>query len=241
MDKHRNWTGYIIALVTPFIYIATIHPATRGYGFPFALALLALTLTSYLFRKQTYQVLIYSACFFVLTLIGVTGWYFSPFFNWIYLLAIAMSFLFTPIVSILFILVLVALFLPNVGSIDILLDVLVLTSLLLIIPLSYFLRRYYLKLKENEKKILILEAERKNFESTVEEVLANKVTKFAVELREPINDMRQLAYVGKTAKKKSDLEKSMDKIIKLSERALNDLKVFEEGSTGKKLLKTPVK
>ncbi len=167
----------------------------------------------------------------------MTGWYFSPFFNWLYLLAIAMSFLYDPEISAIFVLVLVGLFLPNIGAIDIMLDMLFIASLVFIIPLTYFLRREYLKLKENEKKILILEKEREHYKDKVEEVLANKMIRFAVELREPINDIKQIAYFMEET---GHLDKAKnEKIIKLAERSINELRQFEETTTGKKNVKTP--
>lgn len=238
ITKHQ-WVGFGLAILTPLIYIFTIHPATKAYSFPLVIVALIITLSSYLFRRQNTTLLMYATTIFILLLVGTTGWYFSPFFNWIYLLAIALAFLFDPNVSSLFVIVLLALFLPNVGSIDTILDMLVLLSLVAIIPLTYFLRNEYLRLRENEKKILVLEQEKNKYKDVLEQVLANKVTKFAVELREPINDIKQIAYFNQQAKNVKEVAKNQSKIIKLSEEALNQLKGFEEKTTGKKLVKTP--
>lgn len=238
ITKHQ-WVGFGLAILTPVIYIFTIHSSTRQYSFPLVVFFLILSISAYLFRRHNVTLLTYTVTIFVLLLVGTTGWYFSPFFNWIYLLAIALAFLFDPNVSSLFIIVLLALFLPNVGSIDTILDMLLLLSLVAIIPLTYFLRNEYLRLRENEKKILVLEQEKAHFKDALEEVLANKVTKFAVDMREPVNDIKQLAYFDKTAKTAKDFEASRKKIIDLSEKALELLKSFEEKTTGKKLVKTP--
>ncbi len=238
ITKHQ-WVGFGLAIITPVIYIFTIHSATKQFSFPLVIFFLILSISAYLFRRNNIILLTYTVTVFILLLVGTTGWYFSPFFNWIYLLAIALAFLFHPNVSTLFIIVLLALFLPNVGSIDTVLDMLLLMSLAAIIPLTYFLRNEYLRLKENEKKILVLEQEKAHFKDTLEEVLANKVTKFAVDLREPVNDIKQLAYFNKNTKTAKDIESSRKKIIDLAEKALDLLKTFEEKTTGKKLVKTP--
>ena len=236
VTKHRL-VGLSIAILAPFVYILTIHPLTKVYSFWMVIFFFALSFSTYLFRRNNLNYFVVSVSLFVLFLVGMTGWYFSPFFNWLYLLAIAMSFLYDPEISAIFVLVLVGLFLPNIGAIDVMLDMLFIASLVFIIPLTYFLRREYLKLKENEKKILILEKERAHYKDKVEEVLSNKMIRFAVELREPINDIKQIAYF---MEENGHLDKEKNaKIIKLAERSINELKKFEEDTTGKKNVKTP--
>jgi negative regulator of genetic competence, sporulation and motility len=96
-----------------------------------------------------------------------------------------------------------------------------------------------LKLRENEKQILILHEENKKYQSNLEEVLANRVTKMAVDLREPINDTKQLAHYGYSHERTKSAKENYGKIILMADKALQQLKVFEQTVTGKKLMKNP--
>lgn len=167
-----------------------------------------------------------------LFLVGVTGWFFSPFFFTLYLMTILLSFLFSLSVSFAFVGTLIALFSVNIGEVDLAYDFLIVLSLLTTIPLSWYLRREYLKLKQVRKDILILE-EHKKCESKVEEVLANKINNAAVELRQPINDVKLMSYrLGKDVKNR-------DRMINALEEALRVIKKFEGEATGKTPLSTP--
>lgn len=239
MKQRYTWKHFSVSFLALFSYLFTLHPVTRQYSLHVLIFLVLYFFAIFLFRRQYRDLLIHIFTLIVLFSVGITGWFFSPIFHWLYLLTIAFAFLFSPVVSTAFALVLASVFIPNIGSIDLKLDLLTLISLVLIIPLSYILRREYLKLKENEKKILILEKEIKKDVSQVEEVLANKVIKFSAEMREPVNDMKQLAYFArsqKTTKSKGDTE---GKIILLADKTLQLLKMFEENTTGKKLRKNP--
>ena len=145
----------------------------------------------------------------------------------------------SPAVSAGFIATLVGLFSFNIGEVDLAYDFLIVLSLLLIIPLSIYLRKQFLKLKEAQKDILVLNSDQKReFQNKLEEVLANKVNNFAVEIRQPINDIKQLSYKLEASQTKEDFEERKKRIIASSEGALRMLKDFEEEATGKKLLST---
>jgi predicted membrane protein len=131
---------------------------------------------------------------FALLLVASTGWIVSPFFFTLYLLAILLGFTFTPSTSVAFILTLAGLFSFDIGTIDIAYDYLTILSLLTVIPLTFYLRKEYLRLKETEKEILVIRKDEKVYQNKVEDLLANKVNDFAVNLRQPINDTKQLAF-----------------------------------------------
>jgi hypothetical protein len=115
-------------------------------------------------------------------------------------------------------------------------------SLLTTIPLSLYLRKEYLRLKQTEKKILVLEKEKEeSYQDIIQEVLANKVNNFSVDMRQPINDTKQLAFYIQKHHKNQELSESLNKIIFSSEEALKILSDFEAGTTGKKILATPKK
>ncbi|GEM_PF-6863853 len=243
--------GVILALLTLVIYLFTINPVTKPYAI-YALGLsLLLVLGVYLYSlrhandhsykmsPKLVKVLAFSFATAILLWVGTTGWYFSRFFYLLYLLGISLAFLFSTSAAFSFTLVLVAILLPSVGEINANFDVVTVVSLLLIVPLSYFLSRTYLKVKEKEKKILILEGENKFYSGKVEELLRNVVTRVSVDLREPLNDIKQLAYYSPKLTSTKKREEYRKRIIKSSEKALQILKGFEEETTGRKLLRNP--
>jgi len=236
MKRKNNLEGSGVIFLTLGLYIFSVLPQTKAYSFHLLLIAFVVLISLMLFKKRQQPLFIYTLMMVLLLSVGVTGWFFSPLFYWLYLAAIALSFLFTPLISSLFVATLVVVFIPNVGSIDATWDVLTLISLLLVIPLTYFLREEYLHLKENEKKILILEREKARYGSRADEVLANKVTAIAAELREKINDVKQMAFV---AEKKAEMAGKVNfvKMAAVSQEALETLKKFEEKTTGKKLVK----
>lgn len=238
MKLSKRLQGFGIILVSYLIYIFTIYSPTKAHSLDLSFFVLIFILGSLLFKRKNTILMTYLVISFVMILVGATGWYFSPFFSWVYIVAIALGFLFDPIISTFFVGGFALILSPNIGSIDFTLDILTLISLLSIIPLTSILRHEYLKLKENEKKILIMENEHERYKSALEQVLANKVSKIAVDVREPINDIRQLAYIAKGDPKKRQV-KDDEKIIELTDRTINLLKKFEEEATGKRLKKTP--
>ena len=170
--------------------------------------------------------------------VGVTGWFFSPFFYILYLVAIVLAFMYSPFVTFAFTITLLGLFAPNIGSIDTTIDIITMLSLFSVVPLTYFLQKEYLRLKENEKKVLILDDEKRILKNKVDEVLLNKVIKFSAQLRQPVNDMRQLALVAQRHKDPSKVSKAFHQIIKLGEESLNRIEEFEEKVTGINLVHT---
>lgn len=227
------------------IFILTKNPLTGPFKLQMALlSLLLLVIYGFWQAKKDQSATKSPTFIFILTstvlfLVGATGWFFSPFFFTLYLLTIVLAFVFSPAVSFGFVAALVGLFSFNIGEVDLAYDFLVVLSLLTTIPLSLYLRKEYLRLKEAEKEILVLEKEKRQYQTSVEEVLANKINSFAVNLRQPINDVKLLAYRLKNLKNNAEIEKYRQRIITSSEESLHLLKSFEEEATGKKLLSTP--
>lgn len=235
----------ILAVVLPLgIFILTKNPLTG----PFKLQMLILVLLSFGFywfilSKRKVSILgsskfVHLFIALVLFLIGATGWFFSPFFFILYLVGIALSLMYSPVVSVGFVVALVVLFSFNIGEVDLTYDFLIVLSLLSTIPVGLFLRQKYLSLKESSKEILILKHEHEKYKNELEEVLANTMNNFAVNLRQPINDVKQLAYRMEKVTDKNEEKKNRERIIASSEEALRMLRNFEEKTTGKKLLST---
>jgi len=234
-----------VVLLTVLIFALTKNTFTKSFVLQMTLvSLMVLLFYAYLAKKKGKVVwetkaIIFLITTFVLFLVASTGWFFSPFFFSLYLLGIVLAFVMSPAVSAGFIATLVGLFSFNIGEVDLAYDFLIVLSLLLIIPLSIYLRKQFLKLKEAQKDILVLNSDQKReFQNKLEEVLANKVNNFAVEIRQPINDIKQLSYKLEASQTKEDFEERKKRIIASSEGALRMLKDFEEEATGKKLLST---
>lgn len=241
----------ILALLTLVVYLFTINPITKPYSLYALIVCVILLLSLYVFsikhqgetlwkiRSRMFKILAFTFATAILLWVGTTGWYLSKFFYLLYLLGISLAFLFSTSVAFSFILVLIAILLPNIGELNTNFDIATMLSLFLIVPLSYFLSHQYLKVKEKEKKILILENEKKNFESKVDELLQNKVTKVSADLREPINDIKQLAYYIPKISAKKEKDEYRQRIIKSSEKALAVVKHFEQETTGRTVLRNP--
>lgn len=237
----------LVSILTIGIFLVTITPQTRGYinsMFVLYIVVASVGLLYYpVIRKHvsSERVLsLYGLVIFVCLIlwVGVTGWFFSPFFYLLYLVAIVLAFMYSPFVTFSFTITLLGLFAPNIGSIDTTIDIITMLSLFSVVPLTYFLQKEYLRLKENEKKVLILDDEKRVLKNKVDEVLLNKVIKFSAQLREPVNDMRQLALVAQRHKDPSKISKAFHQIIKLGEESLNKIEEFEEKVTGKNLVHT---
>lgn len=241
----------ILAMLVLVIYLFTINPLTKNYAL-FALIGCAIVLggvvvyhwftekgTHYSFRNsRTFKLLIFALVSAVLLWVSDTGWFFSPFFYLLYLVVISLGFLFSTSAAFSFVLVIFAILLPNMNTTNADISIITLSSLFLIIPLSYFLRLEYLHRVESEKKILILEQEHKQYKNTVDKVLSNKIVGYASTMREPLNDIRQMVlYAQQKPERTKDVYKD---ILASSDKALHFLKEFEEISTGKKLVKTPL-
>ncbi|MBI2314954.1 hypothetical protein HYU93_02750 [Candidatus Daviesbacteria bacterium] len=232
--------------VTILIYFLTKNPFTGSLRLQLTLlSFIALLIYGYILKKKGVRLVEdikfrYLLTVVVLFLIASTGWFFSPFFFVLYLWAIFLAFIFSPKASLSFIITLVILFSFNIGEVDLAYDFMIVLSLLTTIPLSLYLRKEYLKLKESEKVILVLQKEKENnINSAIEEILANKINNIAVNLRQPINDIKQLSFRMADIKEKQKLEINRERILASSEEALRVLKEFEEQSTGKKLVVNP--
>ncbi len=238
--------GVITAILTIIVFLLTTLPATRPFINSLFLLYIGIAFFGSLYfpimRKSTkskevlasYMLIIFVAMLFW---VGVTGWFFSPFFYILYLLAIMLSFILTPFSTLLFVMTLVGLFAPNIGSIDIVLDLITIMSLFSIVPITFFLQKEYLRLRQQEKKVLILEEESQDLHNKVEEVLRNRIIKFAVNLRQPVNDMKQMAIFAQTDTK-DKITNALKKIEKLGDESLGIIEDFEVSVTGKKLIHT---
>lgn len=238
----------IIPLLTLAVYLLTkISPLSFLKLHFTLLSFISLIIYGFILRKRGVDIIsdkrfVYLLTASVLFLVASTGWFFSPFFFVLYLMSIFLAFIFSSSVLIAFVALLVALFSFNIGEVDLAYDFLIVLSLLTTIPLSLYLRKEYLYLRETEKKILVLQKDKEeNYKDIIQEVLTNKVNSFSVDMRQPINDTKQLAFYIQKHHKNNELNESLNKIIFSSEEALKILSDFEATTTGKKILPTPKK
>lgn len=240
-------SAIVVGFVTIFVYFLTTAPDTKLYVSKFFIFYFLFSLGALCYyrwsRSNKAEAHITNQLVFLLSVtvlmwVGMTGWYFSPFFYLLYLLGVLYAFIFSPLVTFAFAGTLTVLFLPNVGSIDLSFDLITLVSLLSMVPLTLYLQRVYLHLKESEKKVLILERENMQYKSKVEEVLANKITRVVVDLKQPINDMKQTVLFLKRSETTPKTLKHLDKMSDIVEDALSQLESFETTTTGKKTVHT---
>ena len=236
-NKYKN-TLFTIG-ITVLIYLLNAIPFTKPLLLPLALAgIIALIIYGVIQKRKGEDVLrtqrfIYILTATILLVVAATGWFFSPFFFTLYLLALVLAFEFEPAVGIGFIAVLVGLFSLNVGEVDVAYDFLVILSLIAFIPLTLYLRREFLKLKEAEKEILVLRKTSSTPPSgIVEDILLNKIHNFSANLRQPINDIKQLTHHMVKHDTRIEREKLQERVLACSEEALRSLKKFEDETTG---------
>lgn len=224
-----------IWLLAPLIFLITRNPITGPWRIIFALlALLWLIVDSFFLSKNNEKRKLFDIAVFGLFLVGATNWFYSPFFFVLYLLTIGITFVFSPAGGLGFAISLVLLFAFNIGEVDVAYDSLVLLSLIGTFPVAMFLRKEYLKLQESAKKILILEKQAKEANTTVEALLSNVVTNTSAELRQPLINIKNYSHVLIT--KRSGAGKADEYIKRIYESAVMALKQinkFDEEATGR--------
>ena len=174
----------------------------------------------------------------VLSLVGSTGWFYSPFFFALYLLGIGLGFLYTPITAVSFTVSLIILFAFSVGEVNPTYDFLTLLSLLSVIPITIVLRQSFLLVQQAKKGILILETDEKTSGITsLDAILRNRINQIGVLLRQPLTYVKQglaLLEEGKLA------DRELPEVLQRMRRSIDALftlvKEFESSTTKNVLL-----
>lgn len=229
-------TTIFIWLLAPLVFLITRNPITGPWRILFALlALLWLIVDIFFLSKNNEKRKLFDIGVFGLFLVGATNWFYSPFFFVLYLLTIGITFVFSPAGGLGFAISLVLLFAFNIGEVDVAYDSLVLLSLIGTFPVAMFLRKEYLKLQESAKKILILENQAKEANTTVEALLSNVVTNTSAELRAPLINIKNYSHtlliqkglgIGK-------IEQYLKRVYESAVMALKQINKFDEEATGK--------
>ncbi len=248
-----SWEAVVISLITFFIYFFTSSSLTGTYApllFVFCLIsivflclFLLTSLESIPQRSLFYKLLLFFSIGAALFTVGLSGWFNSPFFYFIYCLAFALAFLFNALTSFTFVLTLVAVLLLRPNILYNLNSVISLCSLFLVVPFSYLITKLHLQFKQKEKSILILQDAQTDAElekqTTAQKALHNKVIKFAASLREDISDIKQLTYLVSKSKSAEELTKRQREISYSVEDALQKIKNFETETTGLTIMDNP--
>lgn len=243
----------VVAIVTvvalpPLSVFLSLWEATRAWAVHLSLTLLVVFWAFRLIgprdseaaknRYQYVSVLVFLA--FVMTLVAATGRFLSPFFFSLYLVAIILAFIFSPIVSFAFLATLIGLFaFYGMGQVDLTYDFLTLTSLLSVIPITLYLRKRYLELKSQRKEILVLQGEdKKEYQTVVEGLLDNVITQLVTNTRQPVTYIKQAAMVlgSKKSPGIETVKHYTERIATNAEEVLTRINEFEHKATGRKVL-----
>lgn len=225
-----------IWLLAPLIFLITRNPITGPWRILFALlTLLWLIADAFFLSKGSEKRKLFDIAVFGLFLVGATNWFYSPFFFVLYLLTIGITFVFSPAGGLGFAISLVLLFAFNIGEVDVAYDSLVLLSLIGTFPVAMYLRKEYLKLQESQKKILVLEKQAKEANTTVDMLLSNVVTYASAELRAPLINIKNYSHMLLVQKGLGvgKIEQYLKRVYESAVMALKQINKFDEEATGK--------
>lgn len=230
----------LIWFIAPLVFFITKNPLTGPWRLTLTLLVFIWALIEWFrLRKadnsQAIKRKLFVVVVFSLFLVGATNWFFSPFFFLLYLLAIAITLVYSARAGFGFIISFLVLFIFNVGEVDVAYDTLVLLSLLTTFPLSLYLRKEYLRLQENQKQILILEKEKQKAMDTVAKLLANTVNFTSAELREPLVNVKNYASLLLEEATNASMKENLQKIYHSIVIALRVVDNFEAKVTGRKI------
>lgn len=177
----------------------------------------------------------------VLALVGSTGWFFSPFFFALYLLGIALGFLYSVEVAVAFTVALLTTFVFSgvVGEVSPTHDFLTLLSLLSVIPITIGLRRSFLLVQQAKKGILILEPDEKlpSGITSLDAILRNQVNRVGLLLRQPLTYVKQgLSLLAEGKLSEDEYQETLPRMRKSVEDLFTIVKEFESETTKNALI-----
>lgn len=237
--KLRRWGIALLYFFLPLlIFVYTSIPYVNRFTPIVSLLLLVAVIGARFVKPLPRKVTVLLWVLFVLTLVGSSGWFFSPFFFALYLAAIALGFLYTPAVAIAFTVGLLVIFASSIGEVSPTADFLTLLSLLSVIPITMVLRKSYLLVQQEKKGILILESDEKDSGlSSLDAVLTNQVNKIAITIRQPITYIRQgLALLKENALTAEEYPGVVERMGRAADEVFTLIKEFESDTTKNKLL-----
>lgn len=232
--RHRAPLPLLYLLLPLLVFLVTSLPGVNRLAPYLALVLggvlLALRFSSR--GRPTLTVPLWTLV--VLLLVGSTGWFFSPFFFALYLLGIALGFVYTPGVAVAFTLALITLFAFSIGEVSPTYDFLTLLSLLSVIPITMGLRRSFLVVQQEKKGILILEPEGESTSgiTSLDAILRNQVNRVGVLLRQPLTYVKEgLALLAEGKLTDPEYRETLPRMRHAVEGLFTIVKEFESGTT----------
>ena len=223
------------------ILIFASFEALQGLVTLTALVLLALAIVARLVVKLPTRSLVLLWTLAILFLVGVSGSFYSPFFFALYLMAIAIGFIYPPSVAVAFTLGLILSFVAydfgGAGA-DATHNFMLLLSMISVIPITIALRRSFLLVQQERKGILILEDEKgPSGVTSLDEILSNQVNRIGVTLRQPITYIKQgLAMLSTEDLSAHEEAETLKRMRSATDEMFTLVKDFERGVTNNKFL-----
>lgn len=236
--KRRDLIAAMYFFFPVLVFIFTSLPYVNRITPFLAVVLLAAAISVKWLPKLPRTLIVLTWVLFVLTLVGSSGWFFSPFFFALYLAAIALGFIYTPLIAVAFTGGLIVIFASSIGEVSPTADFLTLLSLLAVIPITMALRKSFLLVQQERKGILILEPDEKNTSLTaLDAVLNNQVNKISINIRQPITYIRQgIALLKDNALTPEEYPGVIKRMSAAADEVFTLLKEFESGTTKNRLL-----
>ncbi|PWU22577.1 hypothetical protein C5B42_05655 [Candidatus Cerribacteria bacterium 'Amazon FNV 2010 28 9'] len=187
-------------------------------------------------QKEQYMLLnrIYFAIVLTMLLVLVqnTGWFYSPLLFILYLATIALCLLYSYICGSLFLASIAVLCISYIGRATPVYDFIRIAAFFTAIPLAVVFSREFLRLKENEKQILILKDEREQYKNELERLHSNKLIWNDVMLRQSLATARNFAYYWDSngAGLPTKLQRDLKRLAKKLDESLVTIKEFEKKS-----------
>lgn len=230
---HRFRIAALYFFLPMLVFATTSLPGISRLTPFVTLLLLAFLVSAAWLPKIPRAVVVVLWALFVLTLVGSSGWFFSPFFFTLYLLAIALGFVYTPLIAVTFTVSLLIIFAASIGEVSPTADFLTLISLLSVIPITIVLRKSFLLVQQEKRGILILESDQKNTALTsLDAVLTNQINNLAVIIRQPITYIRQgLALLKDNALTDEEYPHVIQRMSRAADEVFTLVKEFESGTT----------
>lgn len=216
-----------------FMFIITSLPGLKSFVPFMSLVLVAAIIAARFISRAPFWLNTVLWVLLVLSLVGATGWFYSPFFFALYLLGIALGFIYTPLVATFFVIALILMFAFNVAEVNASYDFLTLLSLLTVVPITIALRRKFLILQQSRKGILILEQEGDEPGITsLDQVLKNRVNSIGTRLRQPLTYLKQgLALLDGNELTEEEFPDVLSRMRKAVEELFTLDREFERDST----------
>lgn len=166
----------------------------------------------------------------LLLLVQNTGWFYSPLLFLIFLATIVTILIYSYWAGVFFLVSLTVLFLSYIDRNSPVYDYIRIAAFFTSLPLSVVFSAEFLRLKQSERKILILQEETQNYKSELERLRRNRLIWNDVLLRQSLATARNFAlyWDSNSSGLPPKLQRDLKRMAKKLDEALADIKKFEE-------------